>query len=185
MNPFDLVLLVLMGILALMGALWGITRMAAAFLGFLVAFFLGLKAASYGPVWFGGWIERPEWARLTAFLLVFFGVMVAAALLAFLLRRLLRAILLGWADRLAGALVGVVIALLVGAALAVPLTALPPTDEPILDDSVLAPYALGAADFIRHLIPADLAEQYHQKSRALRDAWRESTRDEEDDGSHR
>lgn len=183
MNPYDIVLLVLMGGLALMGLLWGVTRMAAALVGFFVAFFLGLRLSASGPSWLGSWIESDDQARLAAFFLVFFGVMTVVAVGAFLLRRFLKKILLGWADRVAGGLVGVLAGLLAGAALAVPLTALSPAGEPLLRDSVLAPYALGAADVIRHLVPEDLAEEYRQKREELKETWIEGTRKGSGDGS--
>jgi uncharacterized membrane protein required for colicin V production len=181
-NPYDIVLLVLMAGLALMGALWGVTRLAAGVVGFFVAFLLGLRLSGRGPGWFGGWIQSEEGARLAAFFLVFLGVMLLAAVTAFLLRRFLKKLLLGWADRAAGALVGALAGLLAGAALAVPLTALSPVDRPLLRDSVLAPYALGAADLIRHLVPDELAEEYREKREALKEAWLEGTRGESRDG---
>ena len=114
-----------------------------------------------------------EWARLAAFTVVFLGAMIAAALLSFLLRRFLKAIHLRWADRLAGASVGAAVAVLAGVALMVPLAALPPTETPVLEDSVLAPYALEAATWLHGLLPDDLGERMQAKQEALRKAWRE------------
>ena len=176
MNAFDLVLLVLTGVLALGGALWGIGRMVISLLGFLVAFFLGLRMAERGPAWLGGVINSPEWARLTAFFVVFVGIMLVAAGAAYLMRHFLRTVLLGLPDRIAGAVAGVLVAVMIGAAMTVPLTALPPQEEPILHDSLLAPYSLYAADFMRYLIPTEVERQYRVKSLALRLAWEESTR---------
>ena len=175
-SPFDVMLLVLIVVMAIAGAIWGLVRVGAGLLGFVLAFFLGLRLAESGPVWFAAWVESPEWARLMAFFLVFFGVMMAAALVAYGLRRFLRAVRLGWADRLAGAALGVFSALVIGAALTLPLTALPPQDEPVLQDSLLAPYSLYAADVLRSLVPDELERQYREKSQALRRAWEERTR---------
>lgn len=173
MNPFDLILLVLLVVLAVAGAVWGLVRVGASLLGFVLAFFLGLRFSASGPVWFAAWIDSPEWARLVAFFVVFFAVMIGTSLAAYALRRFLKAVLLGWADRLAGAGLGVVGALLIGAALTVPLTALPPREEPVLADSLLAPYSLYAADMVRYLIPDELERQYREKSQALRRRWSE------------
>ncbi len=96
---------------------------------------------------------------------------LGTALTAYALRRFLKAVLLGWADRLAGAAMGVFGALLIGAALTVPLTAMPPREEPILANSLLAPYSLYAADVVRYLVPDELERQYREKSRELRRRW--------------
>ncbi|MFQ5719555.1 MAG: CvpA family protein [Acidobacteriota bacterium] len=176
MNPFDLVLLVLIVVLAVVGAVWGIVRIGASLLGFLLAFFVGLRVAPLGPDWFSGWIASAGWARLAAFFVAFCSITIGTALVAYGLRRFIRAVLMGWADRVAGAVAGLLAALLIGAALTVPLTALPPHGEPLLEDSLLAPYSLYAADMVRFLVPADLERQYREKAWSLRRAWERRSR---------
>jgi membrane protein required for colicin V production len=185
MNPFDVLLLALALMLTLAGAIWGATRILAGMVGFAVAFLLGLRLADRGPDWFGAWIAEPEWARLAAFSVVFLGVALAAAIAAFVLRRFLQTVMLGWADRLAGAGVGLAMALLASVALLVPLTALPPEDRPVLEDSVLAPWALGVAGWLGGLVPGEIAERFGEKAEALRRSWEERDGEEDEDGPQR
>ena len=43
----------------------------------------------------------------------------------------------------------------------------------MLEDSLLAPYSLYAADLVRFLIPDEMEQQYREKSQALRRRWAE------------
>lgn len=174
MNPFDITLLALMAIFALVGAVWGFTRMVAGLAGFVLAFVLGLRFSVNGDVWFGNGISE-GWGRLAAFFVVFFGVMLATTVVAFIFRRFLKVIMLGWADRLTGAAIGTLAALLLGAALTFPLTALAPEDQPLLSNSKLAPYAMRAADVVRHAIPDDLRQEYEEKKEILLKEWDDKT----------
>ena len=188
MNPFDVLLLSLALLLTLGGALFGAARILAGMAGFAVAFVLGMRFADRGPEWFGAWIGEPEWSRLAAFAVVFLGVVIAAAIAAFVLRRFLRSVMLGWADRLVGAAVGFVMALLAGIALMIPLTALPPDDRPVLDDSMLAPWTLKVAGGLGALVPGEMAERFGEKAGALKRLWKERDgmeEQEEENGAQR
>jgi membrane protein required for colicin V production len=65
-------------------------------------------------------ISSPTWAKVAAFAIIFVGVMVLAALLARLLEKVTSAIMLGWANRLVGGIIGFFIgAFLCGTVLAI------------------------------------------------------------------
>ncbi|MGB2798939.1 MAG: CvpA family protein [Dehalococcoidia bacterium] len=116
MNWLDIVLIVVLALFILSGLIQGFIRTALALAGLIVGIFL---AGRY-YVAFGNWlpIANTNIANIVAFAIIFIAVMVAAVLLAFFLRRIISLIMLGWADKLLGALFGLVLgALFCGAVL--------------------------------------------------------------------
>ena len=86
-------------------------------MGLIVGIFLA--GQYYGTV--GGWlpIDNPEYAKWAAYAIIIVGVFVVSVILAYILRRITKWAFLGWADRLGGAVLGLVLGgLLCAAALA-------------------------------------------------------------------
>ena len=174
LNAFDLLLLVLVGLLVLLGLLKGLMRLLIG-IGALVAAFVlaarfhGLAAASVLGV-----MDMPApAANLVGYLVIFLGTMLAGALTGRILRGLLKTAMLGWADRLAGAGAGLIAALLAAALMVLPVIAYVPSGERLLRNSVLAPYVTLFSDLANEIVPEELAEQYRERMDALRRSWRE------------
>ena len=172
LNAFDLLLSVLVGLLALLGLLKGLTRLLIGIRALVAAFILAARfhAIAAAPVLQAMGVPEPA-ANLMGYLAIFLGTMLAGALLGRLLRGMLKAAMLGWADRLAGGAAGLVAALLVAALIVLPVIAYAPSGERLLRNSVLAPYVIVVADLANELVPERLAEQYQERMDALRRHW--------------
>ena len=174
LNAFDLLLLVLVGLLVVTGLLKGLTRLLIG-IGALVAAFLlaarfhGLAAASVLGVMA---IPAPA-ANLIGYLAIFLGTMLAGALAGRIVRGLLKAAMLGWADRLAGAAAGFVAALLAAALIVLPVVAYVPSGERLLRNSVLAPHVTLFSDLANAIVPEEFADRYRERMDALRQSWRQ------------
>lgn len=102
MNWLDWIFVVALLISIANGFREGFVRMGIGFAALIVGFF----CAS----WFGGmvagsllpYVSSRAVAGIAGYLIVFFGVMIAGALLAALLARMLKIVGLSWADRLLG-----------------------------------------------------------------------------------
>jgi membrane protein required for colicin V production len=173
MNPFDISLLVVAGVLVLLGLWKGLVRLLIG-LGALVAAFI-LAARFHRPLAHQlAWSEIPDQAMmLIAYVLIFLGTMIAGGVVAYLMRKLLKVAMLSWADRAAGAALGLLVALLSAALLVLPVVAYSPASENLLQRSVLAPYVAVVADIASPLVPPRLAEQYHRRIEDLRQFWRD------------
>jgi len=173
MNSFDIVLLALACLLILVGVVKGLVRILVGLAALLAAF--ALAARYHRPLAdrLGGLQIGEEPLRLMAYVMILIGVMLAGAVTAFLLRKLIKAAMLSWADRLAGAALGLVTAMLAAALLILPLVAYSPHSERILGNSVLAPYVTVVADLANALVPEDLSRRYDEKIDELRRYWRE------------
>jgi len=116
MNWLDIVLIVVLALSILGGLTRGLIRTALALAGLIA----GILLAGRYYVAFGSWlpIANTDIANIVAFAIILIAVMVAAAILAFFLRRIISLVMLGWADKLLGALFGLVLgALFCGAVL--------------------------------------------------------------------
>lgn len=171
MNPFDIALLVLMGLLVVAGLVKGMVRIMIGLLALVTAFFVASRYHAPVADRFGVADASPEASMLVTYVLLFIGVLLAGSVVAWLLRKVLKAAMLGWADRLAGAAVGLVAALLTAALLVLPVVAYSPWGSGTLRGSVLAPYVAAVADLAVQAAPDDLAQRYRAGVESLRDAW--------------
>jgi membrane protein required for colicin V production len=171
MNTFDVMLLGLACVLVVLGMLKGLVRILIGLGALVAAFAVAARFHAGLAERLAGWDIGDEALRLVAYLLIFVGVMLAAGLVAFFVGKLVRAAMLGWADRLGGAALGLVAALLAAALIVLPLLAYSPHGERILARSVLAPYVAVVADLATRLAPSDLGERYRRKIQHLRRQW--------------
>ncbi len=171
MNHFDIVLLVLACVLVVFGMIKGLVRILIG-LGALVAAF-AVAARFHQPLAqrLSGLQIASEPLKLIYYILLFLAVMLAGGLLAFLTRKILKAAMLSWADRVGGAALGLVAAMLVAALLVLPLVAYSPYSENVLRRSVLAPYVAVVADIANTLVPEELSQRYRNGIEGLRRLW--------------
>ncbi len=168
MNGFDLAILTLTGVLALVGLLQGLVRVLVGLAALVVAFLLASQFhRPLADALVGARPASPV-LRAVAYFVIFLGAVLGGALVAFLLRHLVKAAMLGWADRLAGAALGVVAAALAVALVLLPVVAYTPKGERLLQDSVLLPYLTAITDVVSWLVPEDLAQRYRERVRELR-----------------
>ena len=173
-NTFDLLLLVLTGLLMLAGLLKGLVRLLIGTGALVAAFILAARFHPLAARPVAGVLGVPEpAASLVGYLVIFLGTMLAGAFLARILRGVLKAAMLGWADRLAGAAVGLIAAFLAAALMVLPVVAYLPAGERLLRESALAPYVTAFADVASELVPEQLAERYRERMDALRQYWRQ------------
>ena len=107
MNWLDIVLLVAIALATVVGLGIGIIRGAL----YLVGLILGIVLAGNYYLPFSQVLDavlQPNVDKVVAFIIILAAVMVAAAFLAMFLRRGASVIKLGWADRLGGAVFGLV-----------------------------------------------------------------------------
>ena len=175
LNPFDMVVVVVLGFALIRGAFRGIIREAAAISGVLGGFYAAF--AFYGrlaPV-FSGFVENPHYRYVAAFLVLFCGVFAAAMLLGLLIRTLVQLMLLGVVDRACGALFGVVKGVIVVSLLFVVLTAfLPRTSAALAEDSKLAPHVDMVAAGIMRVIPDEAKRVFVNRVRELKRRWEDT-----------
>ncbi|GAB4262422.1 MULTISPECIES: CvpA family protein [Deferrisoma] len=170
MNPFDLFVAVLAGILLLAGIWKGAVRQIAGLVGVVAGAGAALRyhavVAAHIP-WFG-----PATRELVAFAGILIGCIAAAFLVGVGISRLLGAACLGWVDRTVGAGLGLLKAAIVAATVAYFLGAVLPPRAPLVRESKTMPYALRAADAVLDLLPRAYRTPVREGRDALRDLAR-------------
>jgi len=151
MNWLDTVLIILIGVATFIGLRKGIIKMALTLGGLVLGIFLAGRF--YLP--FSErliLISSPTWAKVAAFAIIFIGIMVLAAILAHFLEKVASTIMLGWANRLVGAILGFVVgAMFCGAFLAIWVKYLGVTGA--VADSRIAPVLLDQFPKVLALLP--------------------------------
>lgn len=172
LNAFDLLVIVLVGLLVLLGLRRGLARLLIGIGALVAAFILAARFHGLAAEAVSGALDVPEpAANLLGYLAILLGTLLAGAVAGRLLRGLLEMAMLGWADRLAGAAAGLVAALFASALIILPVIAYLPAGERLLRDSVLAPHVTLFSDLANAGVPEELASHYRERMDALRGFW--------------
>ncbi len=155
MNPLDWLLASLLLYSAVRAAVNGLFREAFTLAGLLCGFPLASWYYRDAARALAGLITSPALAQLAGFALILTVITLAASLLGRLFRRGARTVGLGFADRLGGALFGVLRGAGIAIALLLAVTAFLPS-APWVQSSLLAPYLLRAAHAVSFTMPTDL-----------------------------
>jgi membrane protein required for colicin V production len=118
MNWLDIVILILLAVPTIIGLKMGIIKAVLSIVGVIVGVLLAGKF--YEPLGASLPISDEGIAKIVAFAIILVAVMLAAAIAAIMLKKIVSAILLGWVNRLGGAILGFLIgAIFCGAILSV------------------------------------------------------------------
>jgi len=108
MNWLDIVIIVILAVTALIGLRIGIIKAVLTLAGVVLGVVLAGRfySALAGNLTF---IPQESLANIVAFAIILIGVLVIASVLAAVLKRLASMVLLGWVNRLGGALLGLLL----------------------------------------------------------------------------
>jgi membrane protein required for colicin V production len=155
MNGLDIILLIGAGVFVALGVYWGLIRQVLAILGLVVGVAM---AGRYGPdvaAWLSSFISDPNLAGIVGFAVVLLLVSAIASLIASLLRIFVGLLFMGWADHLLGGLLGLIQAVLAGAALLIGMITFPsPAWSAAVEGSTLAAGLLRVGWALTALLPA-------------------------------
>lgn len=170
MNLIDLLfMLVLVGSVALAmfkGLFKELVSIAALVVGVIVAGQLYRQGAQLLAPWMG----ESELRSALGFLVVFFGILLAAGLVIFIVDRILKFTHLKWIDRLLGGLFGLLRGWLVCAVIVLAMTACG-WQVARLRTSLLAPYLLMTARAAVLLVPATLRQKFEAAYQSIYRSW--------------
>jgi membrane protein required for colicin V production len=153
MNWLDIVILILIAIPTFIGLKIGIIKSLFTIVGMIVGVVLAgrFSESLAGALAF---ISDPGWAKIAAFAIILIGVMVIASVLAAVISKVISAVLLGWVNRLGGAVLGFIMGVLFcGALLAVWVNFRGIGGT--VSDSALARLLLDGFPFVLALLPAE------------------------------
>jgi len=153
MNWLDIVIIVLLVSAAIGGMVAGLIRAVFSLAGLIV----GVILAGHYYVPFSaylGFIPTEKGPTIVAFIIIFLAVMIVATLLGFLLTKLISAILLGWLNRVGGAILGLLLGSIFIAAFLIVLAKYTGA-EGVISESVLALVLLDKVPIILAFLPPE------------------------------
>ncbi len=166
LNPLDWALMVLLAFSALTAFMRGLIRSVVSLVGVVLGIVL---AAWYTPalgMWLVRWVHGILLADAVAFVSILAATYAAANLLGRVLRGASQAVGLGIFDRLGGAAFGVARAVVVLAALLLPLQPFL-SGLPFTRNSVLLPYLRSAAVGVSFVVPQDFGNRLAAEVRRM------------------
>jgi len=169
--PVDWAIIAVLGLTVLVAFLHGFFVEVCSLVGLVAGILLaGQYYRQVAPL-LGRLIHEPAAASGVAFLLLAFGVMLAAGIVGRVLRWILRRVGLGWADRLAGGVFGLIKGYVLVALAVAAIAAFFPR-EAWLEESQLVPYFLPGAHGSATVLPQDLGGRIQSGLHHLHDVSR-------------
>jgi membrane protein required for colicin V production len=155
MNALDMMILGLLGLTTACGLWKGLIRqiviLTGVICGYIISSRLYLPVARILP----GSVE-PATAKITSFIVIFILCIIAASVLGLLVDRILKIAGLGWANRLAGGLLGAVKGFIIVAILSAGLLAFLPADNGMIRTSTMVPYITSGIRLTSRIMPDDI-----------------------------
>jgi membrane protein required for colicin V production len=153
MNWLDIVILILLIIPTFVGLKAGLIKALLTIVGGVVGLILaGQFYEGFAGVL--GFISNEGAAKVVAFAIIFVGIMIIAAILAAVLKKLVSMVMLGWVNKLGGAIFGFLIgAIFCGALLSMWVNFLGIGDT--ISDSALAGFLLNSFPLALALLPSE------------------------------
>jgi membrane protein required for colicin V production len=154
MNWVDIVIIIYLCLSVLSGFMQGLIRTVLSIIGLIV----GIILAAHFYKQLGDvltFISNKNVADVVAFIFILLVVMGIAALIAWFLRSLIKAIMLGWVDKIGGAVLGLILgALSISAILAIIAKV---SNSSLITDSKFAAFFLDKFPLILTFLPGDFS----------------------------
>ncbi len=152
MKSLDLLVSLLVFLFLVRGLWIGCIRQLAAFVALVGGYLLAGRYADQILPWIGQWISNPKLAFLVSLASIFLAVILICTLIGRILQLILRVTLLGWLDRLCGALLGFVQALVVASLVYMVLASTLSSTNSFLREAWCSPYLRQGGEILQSLI---------------------------------
>ncbi len=171
MNPFDIIIIVILGYSLVRGIFRGLVKEVSSIIGALGGFY---AAFTYYPTvgqLLSGLIKETAYLNILSFLIIFCSVLIIVGILGIIIKYLLNIAFLGWVDRLCGVGFGLVKGILIASILLITFTAFLPKGSAFLKNSMLAPHISWVSEKMAKVVSKDMKQSYTAKLEILRKTW--------------
>ena len=153
MNWLDIVIIVVAVLLGIAGLRQGIIKTVFGIAGLIVGIVLAGRyydelAALIFPT-------GATWANIAAFIIILLATLIVANVIGWFVAKLVHLVLLGWLDRLVGCVLGVIIGVLLCAAILAIVVKYSTGTETVISQSVLARFLMGGFPLLLALLPEE------------------------------
>jgi membrane protein required for colicin V production len=173
MNPFDIVICVVLVYCLIRGIFRGLVKEISSLVGVLAGFWAGYTYYGMLARPLAQWISNPAYRSILGFILIFSAVFILISLLGVIMRYLLSIVFLGWVDRISGALFGLLKGVLITSVLLLVFTAFLPKNSPLVQDSLLSPHLMRVSEQMAKALSSDMKFEFSHKLKEIKKRWQE------------
>jgi membrane protein required for colicin V production len=172
MNPFDILILVILGYSLVRGLFRGLVKETSSIIGVFGGFYAAYTYYMVLAKYLAGLIHNTSYLNLLSFLIIFCFILIIVSVLGVIIKYLLNIAFLGWTDRLGGLVFGVIKAILIVSVLFISLTAFLPKGSSFIKDSVLAPHVSWLSENMAKVVSKQMKQEFMTKLGDLKKSWK-------------
>jgi membrane protein required for colicin V production len=172
MNPFDIIIIVILGYSLVRGVFRGLVKEVSSIVGVLGGFYAAFTYYTMLAKILSGLIKEPAYLNILSFLIIFCSVLIIVGVLGIIIKYLLNIAFLGWVDRIGGVGFGLVKGVLIVSILFISLTAFLPKGSPFLKNSMLAPHVSWVSEKMAKVVSKEMKQDFIAKLGELKKTWK-------------
>jgi len=172
MNPFDIIIIVILGYSLVRGVFRGLVKEVSSIVGVLGGFYAAFTYYTMLAKILSGLIKEPAYLNILSFLIIFCSVLIIVGVLGIIIKYLLNIAFLGWVDRIGGIGFGLVKGVLIVSILFISLTAFLPKGSPFLKNSMLAPHVSWVSEKMAKVVSKEMKQDFIAKLGELKKTWK-------------
>ena len=171
MNPFDILIIIILVYCVVRGLFRGLVKEVSSIFGVLGGFYAAYSY--YPPVanLLTRLVTDEAYRNILAFLIIFCCVLILINVLGIIIKYLLNVAFLGWVDRVFGLLFGMTKGILIVSVLFIILTTFLTKGAPIIKNSLLAPHVMLVSENMAKVVSADMKKKFQKNLDELKNAW--------------
>jgi len=174
MNPFDIVIVTIIGYCLIRGIFRGIIKELSSIIGVLGGFYAAYTYYMDVAKLLSRWISYTPFLNILSFMIIFCGIFLIISILGVLVKYMLRIAFLGLVDRICGAGFGIVKGGLIVSVLLIMLTAFLPKGSPVIKDSLLSPYVTKVSENMAKVVSKDMKRKFLYKIAEIKKSWKQN-----------
>ena len=172
MNPFDILIVVILGYCLVRGLFRGLVKELSSIIGVLGGFYAAYSYYTVVAQWLSRLISNTAYLHILSFLIIFCFVLIIINILGIIIKYLLDIAFLGWVDRIFGVIFGFSKGVLIVSILFIILTTFLPKGAPVIKDSLLAPQVIWVSESMAKVISKEMKQEFSDKLGELKKAWK-------------
>jgi len=171
MNPFDIVIIVILGYSLVRGLFRGLVKEVSSIIGVFGGFYAAYTYYGLLGKFLSRLIQDVAYLNILSFMIIFCGVLIIVSVLGIIIKYLLNIAFLGWVDRIGGVIFGITKGVLIVSVLFISLTAFLPKGSAFIKNSVLAPHVAWVSEKMAKVISKEMKKDFVTKLGELKKEW--------------
>ena len=172
MNPFDILIIVILGYSLIRGLFRGLVKEISSVIGVFGGFYAAYTYYQNLADLLSGLIQDISYLNILSFFIIFCGVLIVVSVLGVIIKYLLNIAFLGWVDRIGGVIFGLAKGILIVSVIFLSLTAFLPQGSAFIKNSVLAPHVSWVSERMAKVVSQQMKQDFIRKLGELKKAWK-------------